>query len=63
MIHLTSKTSRRNIIREKFGPTRYALRTSGSLGDCFCLFFINNFLEEICKWTNKEGQGVFSNNW
>ena len=20
-------------------------------------------MEEICKWTNKEAQGVFSNNW
>ena len=55
LLHLTSKTSQRNIIREKSGPTRYALRTSGSLGDCFCLFFRNNLLEEICKWTNKEG--------
>ena len=36
---------------------------SGSLGDSFSLFFRNNLLEEICKWTNKEGQGVFSNNW
>ena len=39
------------------------MRTSGSLGDCFCLFFKNNLLEEICKWTNKEGRGVFSDNW
>ena len=36
---------------------------SGSLGDCFSLFFRDNLLEEICRWTNKEGQGVFSNNW
>ena len=36
---------------------------SGSHGDCFSLFFKDNLLEEICKWTNKEGQGVFSNNW
>ena len=36
---------------------------SGSLGDCFSLFFRDNLLEEICKWTNKEDQGVFSNNW
>ena len=36
---------------------------SGSLGDCFSLFFRDNLLEGICKWTNKEGQGVFSDNW
>ena len=36
---------------------------SGPLGDCFSLFFRDNLLEEICKWTNKEGQGVLSNNW
>ena len=35
----------------------------GSLGDCFSLFFRDNLLEEMCKWNNKEGQGVFSNNW
>ena len=29
----------------------------------FFLFFRDNLLEEICKWTNKEGQGVFLNNW
>ena len=27
------------------------------------MFFRDNLLEEICKWTNKEGQGVFLNNW
>ena len=59
---LTSKTSQRNIIGEKSGMTRYAKRMSGSLGDCFSLFFRDNLLEEICKRTNKEGQGVFSNN-
>ena len=36
---------------------------SGSLGYCFSLFFRDNLVEKICKWTNKEGQGVFSNNW
>ena len=63
MLHLTSEMSQRNIIREKSEPTRYALRMSGSLGVCFCLFFRNTLLEEICKWTNKEGRGVFSDNW
>ena len=63
LLSLTSKTSQRNIIREKSGLTRYAIRMSGSLGDCFSLFFRDNLLKEICKWTNKEGQGVFSNNW
>ena len=63
LLPLTSKTSRRNIIREKTGLTRYAIRMSGSLGDCFSLFFRYNLLEKICKWSNKEGQGVFSNNW
>ena len=52
---LSSKTSQRNIIREKSGPTRYALRTSGLLGDCFCLFFRNNL--------DEEGRSVFSDNW
>ena len=63
LLPLTFKTSQRNIIREKPGVTRYAIRMSGSLGDCFSLFFRDNLLEEICRWTNKEGQGVFSNNW
>ena len=36
---------------------------SGALGDYFSLLFRDNLLEEICKWTNKEDQGVFSNNW
>ena len=63
LLPLTSKTSQENIIREKSGLTRYAIRMSGSLGDCFSLFFRNNLLEEICKWTNKEGKGVFLNNW
>ena len=63
LLPLTSKTSQRNIIREKSGLTRYAIRMNGSLGDCFFLCFRNNLLEEIYKWTNKEGQGVFSNNW
>ena len=27
------------------------------------MFFRDNLLEEICKWINKEGQGVFLNNW
>ena len=63
LLPLTSKMSQRNIIREKSGLTRYAIRMSGSLGDCFSLFFRDNLLEEICKWTNKEGQGVFANNW
>ena len=63
LLPLTSKTSQRNIIREKSGLTRYAIRMSGSLGDCFSLFFRDNLLEEICKWTNKEGLRVFSNNW
>ena len=35
----TSKTSLRNIIREKSGLTRYAIRMSGSLGDCFFFVF------------------------
>ena len=63
LLPLTSKTSQRDIIREKSGLTRYAIRMSGSLGDCFSLFFKDNLLEKICKWTNKEGRGVFANNW
>ena len=62
LLHLTFKSSQRNKIREKSGPTRYFLRASGSLGDCFCSFFRNNLLEEICKSTNKEGRGIFSDN-
>ena len=50
-------------MREKSGPTRYAMRMGGSLKDCFCLFIIDNLFKEICKWTNKEHRGVFSNNW
>ena len=50
-------------MREKFGPTRHAMRVGGSLRDCFCLFIIDNLFKEIYKWTNKEHRGVFSNNW
>ena len=41
---LTSKTSQRNIIREKSKLTRYAIRMSGSLGDYFFCF------SEIILW-------------
>ena len=63
LLPLTSKASQRNIIREKSGLIRYVIRMSGSLGDCFTLFFRDNLLEEICKCTTEEGQVVFSNNW
>ena len=32
---------------------------SGSLRDCFSLFFRDNLLEEICKLTNKEVKVYF----
>ena len=49
LLPLTSKTRQRNIIREKSGLTRYAIRMSGSLGDCFTFFFRDNLLKGICK--------------
>ena len=59
LLLLTSKTSQRNIIREKSELIRYAIRMSGSLRDCFSLFFRDNLLEEICKLTNKEVKVYF----
>ena len=44
-----------NVVTEKSGPTRYALRNAGDIESCFDLFFRGSILEKICQWINKEG--------
>ena len=44
LLPLTFKTSQRNLIKEKSGLTTYAIRMSGSPGDCFSCF------SEIIFW-------------
>jgi len=57
------RVSARNIVSEKSGPTRHAARSCSSVSDCFFLFFRTKFLEEICKWTNKEGRQTLVSKW
>ena len=48
-----SITSARNVVRENRGPTRCAFKLCSS-ASISSFFFRTNFLEEICKWTNKK---------
>ena len=52
-----------NVVTEKSGPTRYALRNAGDIESCFDLFFRGPILEKICQWTNKEGTVQKGTNW
>ena len=47
-------TSAGNVVRENRGPTRYAFKLCSSASISSFIFFRTNFLEDICKWTNKE---------
>lgn len=63
---LASSQGRRNlanVLRQRPGPTRYAIRECDSVSSSFLLFFRPSLLEEILKWSNKEGQGVYGNQW
>ena len=63
LLPLTSKTSQRNIIREKSGPTRYAIRMSGSLGDCFLCFSEIIFWKKYVNGLIKRSTCIFKYNW
>ena len=45
------------------GPTRYANRNVDSPLSAFQLFMRNLVLQEILKWTNKEGSQVYGESW
>ena len=52
-----------NVLHQRPGPTRYAIRECTSLSSSFLLFFRQPLLQEICKWSNKEGQRIYKDNW
>ena len=64
LLPLTSKTSQKNIIREKSGPTRYAIRMTGSLGDCFLCFseiifwkkYVNGLIKKVYMYFQITGK-------
>ena len=58
-----SRITAKNILRKKPGPTRFAVRMSSSITDCFTLFFRTSPFQETCKWTNKEGNLVVLGKW
>lgn len=45
------------------GPTRYAKRNVDTIRSTFCLFFRDNIVNHIVKWTNAEGQLKHGNSW
>ena len=51
-------TSDKNVVGENRGPTRCAFELCLSASISSFLFFRTNFLEEICKWTNKKGRQI-----
>lgn len=51
--HTSVRTSARNIVRTARGPNR-SCRGITSADSCFELFFTNEIIEEIVKWTNVE---------
>ena len=44
-----------NIVRERSGPTNYANRSVDDIASDFFLFFRDSLLQEICTYTNIEG--------
>ena len=52
-----------NVIRDNPGPTRYSKRNVYSLLSAFQLFMRDTVLDEIQRWTNKEGALVFGDDW
>lgn len=58
-----SRSASKNVIKSTPGPTPFARRMCDTAGAAFLLFFREPLLQEICKWTNKEGSQVLKNNW
>ena len=52
-----------NIVREKSGPTRYAIRNVDDIASAFSLFFRDSLLQEICTFTNIEGDLKLKDRW
>ena len=52
-----------NVMHSNPGPTRYALRNVDTPASALGLFLREPLLIEIMKWTNKEGEAVFGDNW
>ena len=57
------RRSQANIMRQKPGPTRFAIRECDSISSSFQLFFRSSLLDEIQKWSNKEGQSIYKDKW
>ena len=60
---LAGRREVRNILRQQAGCTRFARSNVSSISTSFGLYFRNNILEYICKWTNKEGKQVLKLKW
>jgi len=52
-----------NVLQNAPGPTLYAIRNVDSPLSAFQLFMRSSVLQEIVKWTNKEGSLVYGENW
>lgn len=57
------RRSQANILHQRPGPTRYAIRECTNISSSFLLFFRPPILDEICKWSNKEGQRIYKERW
>lgn len=57
------RTASKNIINSTPGPTPFAKRMCDSVESSFLLYFPKPLLENICKWTNKEGATVLKEKW
>ena len=59
----TGRRSEANVMRTNPGPTRYALRNVDSPISAFQLFMRQEIIGEVQRWTNKEGQIVYAEQW
>jgi len=55
--------SKHNILREKAGPTKFAIREIDSISSSFLIYFREPLLKIIIQWTNEEGCRVYNNEW
>lgn len=59
----SSRRTAANIMHTSPGPTRYSVRNVDSPLSAFQLFMKDALLQQIQKWTNKEGARVHGQNW
>jgi len=52
-----------NVMHSPPGPTKFALRNTDGPLSAFYLFMRKPLLNEIMKWTNKEGQHIYVEKW